>query len=138
MPESQRSSLGQSTNESQTGYAIKCEHNPDALEKGLNLLGRQYPTAVGPIDLLAKDTNGVYVVIELKKGQSGDKVVGQIARYLTWVMQRLAGGKDNRVRGVVVGKEFDKRFAAAIAQLKRVASYTFDVKVLFERWQAGG
>jgi RecB family endonuclease NucS len=97
-------------------------------------VGRQYPTTVGPIDLLAKDTNGVYVVIELKKGQSGDKVVGQIARYLTWVMQRLGGGKDNRVRGVIVGKEFDKKFAAAIAQLRKVSSYTFDVRVLFERW----
>ncbi len=112
------------------------EHNLEALEKGLKLVGRQYPTAVGPIDLLAKDSNGIYVVIELKKGQSGDKVVGQIARYLTWVMQRLGSGKHNRVRGVIVGKDFDKRFAAAIAQLKKVSSYTFDVKVLFERWPA--
>ena len=112
------------------------EHNLATLEKGLKLVGRQYPTAVGPIDLLAEDNNGVYVVIELKKGRSGDKVVGQIARYLTWVMQRLGGGKDNRVRGLIVGKEFDRKFAAAVAQLKKVSSYTFDVKVLFERWPA--
>jgi RecB family endonuclease NucS len=78
----------------------------------------------------------LFVVIELKKGQSGDRVVGQIARYLTWVIRRLAGGRARRVRGIIVGREFDKRFAAAIAQLKHVSSYTFDLKILFERWPA--
>ncbi len=112
------------------------EHNLEALEKGLVLVKRQHPTAVGPIDLLAKDANGVYVVIELKRGRSGDKVVGQIARYITWVVQRLSGGKKGKVRGIIVGKNFDKKFAASIEQLKRVSSYTYDVEVWFERWPA--
>jgi hypothetical protein len=113
------------------------EHNLEALEKGLTLLpnGRQYPTAVGPIDLLARDENGIYVVIELKRGRSSDRVVGQIARYITWVVERLGGGKDSRVRGIVVGRQFDKHFGAAVSQLKRVSPYTFDLRVRFEHWE---
>ena len=48
--------------------------------------GRQYSTTVGPIDLLTIDTKtGEYVVIELKKGRSADKVYGQCSRYMGWV-----------------------------------------------------
>ncbi len=114
------------------------EHNLDELEKGLTLVGRQYPTAVGPIDLLAKDPNGIYVVIELKRGRSSDRVVGQIARYLTWTVQRLGHGRNSQVRGIVVGQDFDKHFGAAIAQLKQVSPYTFDLRVRFERWSGSG
>jgi hypothetical protein len=112
------------------------EYNLDTLEKGLTLLkdGRQYRTAVGPIDLLAQDADGLYVVIELKRGRSSDRVVGQIARYITWVVQRLAHGKEGRVRGIVVGQEFDKHFDAAIARLKRVSPYTFDLRIRCEPW----
>jgi len=112
------------------------EHNLEALESGLRLVGRQYPTAIGTIDLLAQDATGIYVVIELKRGRTGDRVVGQIARYLTWVAQRLARGQESRVRGIVVGENFDNRFRAAITQLRRVSSYTFDLRVSFEKWPA--
>jgi hypothetical protein len=110
------------------------EQNLETLEEGLRLIRRQYPTAVGPIDILAEDAEGILVVIELKRGRSSDRVVGQIARYMAWVVDRLAKGKDARVRGIVVGREFDKHFEAAISRLRRVSPYTFDLRVLFEPW----
>lgn len=114
------------------------EGNLDALEKGLALIERQYRTAVGPIDLLARDQDGLYVVIELKRGRSADRVVGQIARYMGWVQRRLCGDKATRVRGIIVGSEFDRRFEAAIVQLKRVTPYTFDLRVSFSPWSPEG
>lgn len=59
------------------------EHNLEQMEAGLKLVQRQFKTPIGTIDLLAKDANGVHVVIELKRGSAGDKVVGQIAPYIT-------------------------------------------------------
>jgi hypothetical protein len=43
----------------------------------------QYPTSVGPIDILARDKGSKdWIVIELKKGKSSDAVVGQLLRYM--------------------------------------------------------
>jgi Endonuclease NucS len=114
------------------------EADLEALEKGLRLIGRQYATASGPIDLLAKDGNDFFVVIELKRGRTSDRVVGQIARYLTWVADRLSNGKNDRVRGIVVGTDYDHKFANAIEQLKQVTPYTFDLLVSYDKWKPDG
>jgi RecB family endonuclease NucS len=75
--------------------------------------GRQYSTLVGPIDLLTVDTKtGDYVIIELKKGRSADKVYGQCSRYMGWVRKNLAtdGAK---VHGVIVARQIDDKLKAA-------------------------
>ncbi len=52
--------------------------------------GRQYRTDIGIIDFLCRNTNtGDYWVIELKRGQSSDSVVGQILRYMGWVKENI-------------------------------------------------
>ncbi|MDP3025106.1 MAG: endonuclease NucS [candidate division Zixibacteria bacterium] len=81
------------------------EFKLDELEKGLTLIRRQYPTLVGPIDILAKDLNGNYVVIELKKGRSSDRVFGQITRYIGWIKDNL----NPNVRGIVVGSPIEDK-----------------------------
>lgn len=70
-------------------------------ESADGLRGRQYIIpGCGRIDLFAEDGNsGDLVVIELKKAQSDDVVVGQIARYMTWVRENLAG--DRKVVGII-------------------------------------
>lgn len=80
--------------------------------RSLELVKRQYPTTVGPIDLLGRDKiTGQYVVIELKKGRSADKVFGQISRYMGWVRKNLANGDE--VAGVIVGAKIDDKLRAA-------------------------
>lgn len=80
--------------------------------RNLKLLGRQYATTVGPIDLLAQDrATKQYVVIELKKGRSADKVFGQLSRYMGWVRKNLAKGCD--VAGIIVGSVIDDKLRAA-------------------------
>ena len=110
------------------------EQNLEELEQGLTLVGRQFSTAVGPIDLLAQDRNKTYVVIELKRGRTGDRVIGQVARYLGWVTERMAQGDKGRVRAIIVGREFDKKFASAITQINRVSPFTYDIRVRFDQW----
>jgi RecB family endonuclease NucS len=78
----------------------------------LKLEGRQYPTTVGPIDLLGRDRKtGQYVVVELKRGRSADKVFGQLSRYMGWVRKNLAEGGD--VVGVIVASRIDDKLRAA-------------------------
>lgn len=52
-------------------------------EEDGDIVGKQYPTDAGPIDILAvsKDKSEL-LVIELKKGRASDGVVGQILRYM--------------------------------------------------------
>ena len=76
--------------------------------------GRQYPTSVGNIDILAREpATGSYVVIELKKGQQSDRVVGQITRYMGWVRDNLCEGEED-VRGLIICKDVDERLMCAL------------------------
>ena len=77
-------------------------------------VGQQYDTGVvGRIDLLCEDTSsGALVVIELKKGQQSDTVMGQLARYMGWVKEHLANERE--VEGVVLTPAYDERLSYAI------------------------
>ena len=55
--------------------------NPDMLEDGLQLVGRQTSTAGGPLDLLGVDTDGRLVVYELKRGTLNRDAVAQVIDY---------------------------------------------------------
>jgi hypothetical protein len=100
------------------------------IEANLELIGRQYSTTVGPIDLLAIDKKaGEYVVIELKKGRSADKVYGQCSRYMGWVRKNLAH-KDAKVHGVIVAGSIDSKLKAARdAHDTKVHLIEFEMKV---------
>ena len=53
----------------------------DVLGPGYNLVRREYPTAIGPVDLLARDGAGHTVAVELKRRGDIDGVE-QLTRYL--------------------------------------------------------
>ena len=55
--------------------------NPEMLEPGLRLVGRQTPTQTGWLDLLAVDTDGRLVVFELKRGMLAREAVTQVLGY---------------------------------------------------------
>jgi len=55
--------------------------NPEMLMPGLTLVGRQTPTAGGPLDLLGVDSNGQLVVFELKRETLTRDAVTQIIDY---------------------------------------------------------
>jgi RecB family endonuclease NucS len=63
------------------------------IETGLRLVKREYPTDIGPVDLLCRDSTGRAVAIEIKRiGEIN--AVDQLSRYL----ERL--GRDSRLDGL--------------------------------------
>ena len=94
-------------------------------------VGQQYNTrSVGRIDLLCEDsTSGALVVIELKKGRPSDAVVGQLARYMGWVKENLAAGRE--VQGIVLTPEYDDklRYAAKAVQGIRLLRYEIRLEI---------
>jgi hypothetical protein len=80
-------------------------------------IGQQYYTEeVGYIDLLAKDTKGNYVVIELKKGRKDDEVIGQVLRYMGWVREKVCK-KNESVRGLIIVGEKDPKLSYALKEI---------------------
>jgi endonuclease len=55
--------------------------NPHAIEHGMRLVRREYPTAIGPIDLVCRDAAGNVVAVEVKRRGEIDGVE-QLARYI--------------------------------------------------------
>ncbi|MEZ5820827.1 MAG: endonuclease NucS [Xanthobacteraceae bacterium] len=71
--------------------------------------GQQYTTDIGPIDILAVESqSNSFVVIELKRGRPSDQVIGQILRYMGWVKEKLcADGQE--VKGLVICQAQDEK-----------------------------
>ncbi len=74
--------------------------SPQAIEDGLTLVRREYPTAIGPIDLVCRDTSGQVVAIEVKRRGDIDGVE-QLARYIERLHLDSSLGA---VRGVFVAQ----------------------------------
>jgi RecB family endonuclease NucS len=75
--------------------------NPATIADGLRLVRREYPTDIGPVDLLCKDAEGHTVAIEVKRRGEIDGVE-QLTRYLEFL------NRDpmlRPVRGVFVAQE---------------------------------
>ena len=99
----------------------------DIFEDEGEMVGQQYPTDTGPIDILAisKDKKTI-LVIELKRGQATDVVVGQIQRYMGFVKEELAD-KGQNVRGIIIGLEADTRLKRALVVCPDISFYQYQI-----------
>ena len=93
--------------------------NYEIISEDGEIIGEEYQTKeVGNIDILAKnEKKKEWVVIELKKGQSNDAVVGQTLRYMGWVERKLIK-KGESVKGIIIVKEVDNKLKSALSFLK--------------------
>lgn len=91
------------------------------------LVGQQYPSDTGAIDILAisKDKKEL-LVVELKKGRASDVVVGQIQRYMGYVKDELAESGQT-VRGVIIALEDDLRLRRALSVASNIEFYRYQV-----------
>ena len=89
------------------------------------LLSQQYKTDIGRIDILAKDkAEGNYVVIELKKNQTSDDTIGQILRYMGWVLEEK---KDSNVKGIIVAGAYDTKLNYATKLNENIDVFLYEV-----------
>jgi restriction system protein len=91
------------------------------------IIGQQYASDTGPIDILAisKDNKEI-LVIELKKGRASDVVVGQIQRYMGYVQSELAE-PNQVVRGIIIAFEKDLRLERALSVTNNIDFYEYEV-----------
>jgi len=101
--------------------------NYDIYEEDEELVGQQYLTDTGPIDILAisKDKKEL-LIVELKKGRASDAVVGQIQRYMGYVVEELAE-EGQTVRGVIIALEEDLRIKRALKVAQNIDFYRYQV-----------
>ena len=106
----------------------------DICEEDGELVGQQYQTDTGPIDILAisKDKKTM-LVIELKRGRTSDVVIGQIQRYMGYVQDELLE-KGQTVRGLIIGLEADNKLKRALSVCSNIdfCRYQIDFKLIKE------
>jgi len=65
-------------------------------------------------------------VLELKKGRASDVVIGQVLRYMGYVLQELADNGQT-VKGVIIALEDDQRIKRALAATPNIAFYRYQI-----------
>ena len=100
-----------------------------ALFQDEDISGFEYPAGGGRrIDILAKDSAGNFVVLELKVEKGYDRVVGQLLRYMNWVRKELAE-PGQRVRGIIVCRTMSEDLVLACSSIKDVELYEYRLQV---------
>jgi RecB family endonuclease NucS len=106
---------------------LLAEH-PATLSPGLTLVRREFPTPIGPVDLLCRDEVGLSVAVEIKRRGDIDGVE-QLTRYLE-LMNRdsLLTGK-GAVRGIFAAQEI-KPQARTLAEDRGITCAIVDYNAL--------
>lgn len=101
------------------------KHSLKLFENG-DRRGKEYPTDVGPIDILTTDENGDFYVFETKLSKGMDRALGQLLRYMGWVKRKLA--KDKNVYGIIVANKMDEKIRYAVEVTPNVSLCEYDMK----------
>ncbi len=99
--------------------------DPTSISDGLRLVRREYPTEIGPVDLLCRDEDGAAIAVEVKRRGEIDGVE-QLTRYLEF-LNRDPGLSP--VRGVFVAQEI-KPQAKVLASERSIACVEVDYNEL--------
>ena len=103
---------------------LLAEH-PATLADGLTLVRREYPTAIGPVDLMCRDAAGASVAVEIKRRGEIDGVE-QLTRYLELLNR---DPKLRPVRGIFAAQEI-KPQARVLATDRGIACAVVDYDAL--------
>lgn len=96
-------------------------------EEDGEMIGKQYATDVGNIDILAQSKDGkTFLVVELKRGRASDVVVGQILRYMGYVKEELAE-PNQEVKGIIIALEDDLKIKRALVVAPQIEFYRYQI-----------
>jgi RecB family endonuclease NucS len=98
---------------------------PQACGEGFRLVRREWPTDIGPVDLMCRDLQDEWVAVEIKRVATID-AVEQLTRYLQRMRQDPALGG---VRGVLVAQAI-KPQARVLAQSRGIECVEVDLELL--------
>jgi len=98
---------------------------PEELEEGLRLVRREWPTEVGPVDLMCRDADDGWVAVEIKRVGTIE-AVEQLSRYLDFI--RLDPAK-SECRGILAAQSL-KPQAVTLAESRGLRCVEVDLAVL--------
>jgi endonuclease len=98
---------------------------PSALGEELVLVRREWPTEIGPVDLMCKDGEAEWVAVEIKRTGTID-AVEQLTRYLEFIR---ADPAKERCRGILAAQSL-KPQAVALAESRGLRAVAVDLAVL--------
>jgi RecB family endonuclease NucS len=98
---------------------------PEALGERLRLERREWPTDVGPVDLMCRDDDGGWVAVEIKRVGTIE-AVEQLTRYLSFIRVDPARAE---CRGILAAQQI-KPQAATLAEARGIRPVEVDLEVL--------
>jgi endonuclease len=98
---------------------------PEALGEELRLVRREWPTDIGPVDLMCRDGDGAWVAVEVKRIATIE-AVEQLARYLERIRLDVT---TSACRGVLAAQRV-KPQALTLAEARGIRCVEVDLEVL--------
>ena len=98
---------------------------PEALGEELRLVRREWPTDIGPVDLMCRDAEGGWVAVEVKR-IAGIEAVEQLVRYLERIRLDPARAE---CRGVLAAQRFRPQ-AVTLAESRGIRCVEVDLALL--------
>lgn len=102
--------------------------HPATLADGLTLVRREFPTAIGPVDLMCRDGEGRSVAVEIKRRGDIDGVE-QLTRYLELLNRDSLLTAKGDVRGIFAAQEI-KPQARVLAEDRGITCAVVDYNAL--------
>jgi hypothetical protein len=99
--------------------------DPTHIEPGLRLVKREWPTDVGPVDLMCRDGDDAWIAVEIKRIGTID-AVEQLTRYLDCIRADRARAE---CRGILAAQSI-KPQAVALAESRGIATVEVDLAIL--------
>jgi hypothetical protein len=112
--------------------------NLSVIEPGMQLYeeegirGVEFPVGGRFVDILGVGAENQLVVIELKVSRGYDRVVGQLLRYMAWIVGNQAEPGQG-TRGVIIAREISDDLRLACSSIPSVELFEYELSVVLRK-----